>query len=67
MTKFLFSREQAIRILDIAIDQDDPHWERSVDDYYDEKNDELPTIYDVMAALGVSKDEYDKAIMEPTP
>ena len=55
------SRIEAIRILDSATDQDDPFWEGVVEDHYDEKSDTMPTIMDVLAALGVTKEEYKEA------
>lgn len=56
------TKEQALKIIERATDRDDPHWENVTEDYYDEENDDLPTIYDVMEALGVSREEYDKAV-----
>lgn len=44
------SRVEAVRILDRATDQDDPFWEHVVEDHYDEKADNMPTIMDVLAA-----------------
>jgi len=55
------TRLQAIEILDKATDQDDPFWEGVVEDYYDEDSDTMPSIMDVFAALGVTKDEYTEA------
>ncbi|MBY7719670.1 MULTISPECIES: hypothetical protein [Vibrio] len=50
----------AIRLFERATDQENL-WEHLMDDFYDEKTDSFPSIYDVMIALGVSKDEYVKA------
>lgn len=55
------SRIDAIKIIDRVTDNDDPYWERVVEDWYDEKNDDLPSIMDVFAALGVTEAEYRKA------
>lgn len=55
------SRIEAIRILDSATDKDDPFWENVVQDFYDEKADTMPTVMDVLAALGVTKAEYKEA------
>ncbi len=55
------SRIEAVRILDRATDQDDPFWEHAVEDHYDEKDDNIPTIMDVLAALGVTEAEYREA------
>lgn len=53
------TRQQAIRLIDRATCRDDPYWENVVADYYDEQTDTMPTIYDVMSALGVSEYEYE--------
>ena len=55
------SRIDAIKIIDRATDKDDPFWEHIVEDWYDEKKDDIPSIYDVLAALGVTEAEYRKA------
>jgi hypothetical protein len=55
------SRIEAIRILDRATDKDDPYWESLVEDHYDEKEDTMPSIMDVLAALGITKTEYVEA------
>jgi len=55
------TRVQAIRILDSATDKDDPFWENIVQDFYNEKDDAMPTIMDVLATLGVSEAEYREA------
>ena len=55
------TRVEAVRILDSATDKDDPFWEYVVEDYYDEKADNMPTIMDVLAALGVTETEYREA------
>lgn len=55
------TRIEAVRILDNATDKDDPFWESVVEDHYDEKADNMPTIMDVLAALGITKEEYIEA------
>lgn len=55
------SRIDAIKIIDRATDRDDPFWEHVVQDWYDEKKDDIPSIYDVLIALGVTEAEYRKA------
>lgn len=55
------TRRDAIRILDRATDKDDPHWEWCVEDFYDYENDEMPTIYHVFDALGITEQEYRDA------
>jgi hypothetical protein len=55
------SRIDAIKIIDRATDKDDPFWEHIVEDWYDEKNDDIPSIYDVLVALGVTEAEYREA------
>lgn len=52
------TREQAIKIIDRATDRDDPHWDGVCEDFYDEKTDTMPTIYQVMEALGVPEAEF---------
>lgn len=61
MRKFNITRKQAIKIFCEATDQDDPYWSNLVDDFYDEKTDTMPSIYDVLAPLGITKDEIDEA------
>ena len=56
------TREDAIRIFDRATDKDDPFWEHVVEQFYDEANDTMPDIYQVMEALGVGREEYHAAI-----
>lgn len=55
------TRVEAVRIIDRATDKDDPFWEGVVQDHYDEKADNMPTIMDVLAALGVTEAEYQEA------
>lgn len=55
------SRIEAVRIIDRATDKDDPFWEHVVEDHYNEKEDNLPTIMDVLASLGVTEAEYKEA------
>lgn len=55
------TRVEAIKILERATDHDDPYWENVVDDHYDEATDTMPSIMDVFAALGVTREEYVQA------
>lgn len=55
------SKIEAIRLIEHATDRDDPYWEHLVQDHYDEKTDSMPSIFHVLAALGVTEDEYRKA------
>lgn len=55
------SKIDAIRLIDRATDKDDPFWEHLVGDFYDEKTDSMPSIFHVLAALGVTEDEYRQA------
>lgn len=55
------SRIDAIRIIESITDKDDPAWEWAVEDWYDEDTDTMPSIYEVMAALGVTEEEYKEA------
>jgi hypothetical protein len=58
---FNLTREQAIKLICQITDQDDPFWENLVDEFYDEETDTMPTIFDVLRPLGVTKDEIDTA------
>ncbi len=60
MKKFNLTREQAIKLILKITDEDDPYWENTVDDFYDEKTDSMPSIYDVLRPLGITKKEIDK-------
>jgi hypothetical protein len=55
------TRKDALKILLSVSDEHDSTWEYATEDYYDEENDELPSIYDVFGALGVTKKELDEA------
>ena len=55
------SRIDAITIIERITDQDDPAWEWAVEDWYDEYTDTMPSIYEVLATLGVTEDEYKEA------
>jgi hypothetical protein len=55
------SRIDAIRLIERVTDNDDPYWERVVEDHYDEKTDSMPSIFHVLAALGVTEGEYREA------
>tara|TARA_R110002094_G_scaffold54390_7_gene65609 strand:- start:4112 stop:4663 length:552 start_codon:yes stop_codon:yes gene_type:complete len=52
------SRADAIRIFEKATDHDDPHWDYLVEDWYNEDSDTMPSMYHVLAAIGVTEDEY---------
>ena len=52
------TRSQAIKILCQVTDRDDPYWEMLVIDFYDEKDDSIPSLYDVLNAIGVTDEEY---------
>ena len=54
------TRKQAIKIILNITNQDDPYWENLIEEFYDEKTDTWPTIYDVLYPLGISKIEVDK-------
>jgi len=55
------TREEALKIIEKATDQDDGAWENATEEYFNEETGEMPTIYDVLAPLGVSMAEYDAA------
>jgi hypothetical protein len=55
------NKQQAIKLFLDATDKDDPYWSNLTDEFYDEKNDSIITIYEVFEALGISKDEVLKA------
>jgi len=54
------TRKQAIRIILNLTYQDDPFWENLVEDFYDDTDDTMPTIDDVLKPLGVSKKEIEE-------
>jgi len=59
------TREDAIRIFDRATDKDDPFWEMMMEEFIEESDDDdapLPSPEDVLEVLGVSGDEYEKAV-----
>ena len=60
--EFKLTRLQAIRVFCDATSHDDPYWDNLVGDYYDEDSDTMPTMYDVLRPLGISKDEADEAM-----
>lgn len=56
------TRIDAIKLIDRATtDKEDPYWEGVVEDHYDEKTDSMPSIFHVLAALGVTEAEYRQA------
>lgn len=52
------SRADAIRIFEMATDHEDPYWVDLVEDWYDEETDTWPSMYHVLAAMGVTEEEY---------
>ena len=65
--KFELNRDQAIKLILDCTDKDDPYWENLVADFYDEETDSMPTIYDVLGALGVSEEDIDRVENIHTP
>lgn len=59
------TRTQAIALIERATCRDDPFWENVVQNYYEEESDTMPTIFDVMEALGVTEQEYREATSQP--
>lgn len=62
------SREDAIKIIEIITNQPDPYWDDIIEtwiiqnDIPLEDEDQWPTIYDVVGALGISESEYETAL-----
>lgn len=56
------TREQAVKLIDKIIDQDDPYWEYMVEDFYDEETDTMPNMFHIYAALGITEDEYREIV-----
>ena len=48
------SREDAIKLLIKITDKDDPYWEYLTDEFYDKITDTMPTLDDVLLAVGIS-------------
>lgn len=48
------TREEAIKMLVKVTEQDDPYWENLTDEFYDEDLDLMPTLDDVLTAVGIS-------------
>lgn len=61
MPDFNLTREQAIKLICRVTDRDDPYWEYLVEEFYDETTDSMPTIFDVLKPLGISREEIDRA------
>lgn len=61
MGKFNLTREQSIKLICKITNQDDPYWEFLTDEFYNEETDDIPTIYDVLRPIGITKEEIDKA------
>ncbi len=57
---FKITRDDAIRIICMATDEADPYWSNLMSDFYDEKTDTMPTIYEVLAPLGITKEEINR-------
>lgn len=55
------TRIQAIAILELVTYVDDAAWEGAVAEFYNESDDTMPSIYDVLDALGVTESEYKEA------
>ncbi|EIU6870659.1 hypothetical protein L5169_004796 [Vibrio parahaemolyticus] len=53
------TRLDAIKIFERATDQANL-WENLMEDFYDETDDSFPTLYHVLIALGVEKEEYQQ-------
>lgn len=52
------TRLQAIKLVEVATNHDDPFWSDLVEEFYDEETDTMPSIMDLMHALGVTEEEY---------
>ena len=55
------TRKDAIRMLVRVTDQDDPYWANLTDEFYDEDTDLMPTLDDVLTAVGISITEIREA------
>lgn len=53
---------QAIRLIEQMSDKEDPYWEQLVDDYYHEESDTMPSMFHILAALGVTREQYLEAV-----
>ncbi len=58
--KFNLTREQGIEILLNGLSQGDEFWVDLVKEFYDQATNTMPTIYDVLKPLGVTKEEITK-------
>ena len=56
------TREDAIKIFLKVTDQDDPYWEDKVEEVlgYLEDDEWLPTVYEMLAPLGITKEEIER-------
>ena len=54
------TRKQAIRVITKLLDQDGMEWVMNDCDLYDEETDEMPDMYDIFEALGVTTEEVDE-------
>ncbi len=57
--EFNLTRTQAIKLLLSATTQGNDFWVKLVSDYFDQATNTMPTIYDVLRPLGISKEEID--------
>ena len=55
------TRAEAIKMLVRVTEQDDPYWENLIDEFYDEDTDLMPTLDDVLGAVGISIAEIREA------
>lgn len=55
------TRLQAIKLILTATYQDDPYWADLVEDYYDEESDTMPTIFDMLEPLNITKEDIKQA------
>lgn len=56
------SKKDAIKLIDNATDINDDAWEHAAEEFCkDEYGEDLPTIMDAFAALGITKEEYREA------
>lgn len=58
--KFDLTREEALRIIMRATDQE-AGWEEWVEDFYDEETDSMPSIYEVLKPFGITEEEINSA------
>ena len=54
------TRKQAIRVMTKLLDQDGIEWVLNDCDLYDEEADDMPDMYDIFEALGVTEEEVNE-------